>query len=147
MASIIWETGTATLVMASVLNSLTIESNAITYDIDNSVDKFLFDNVELYVTTSSGYTSFAEGDQFNLYIIREQLDGTGFEDGDASIDPPAANLVGVFVLGGYGDAQRHILRHISIPPCKFKYLLINYAQDLEPSGNTLRRLPYGYQTV
>jgi len=132
--------------MTTELNSLAVDANAISIEIDNSTDLYLFDDVELAI--SEGYGSdFASGGHLDLYLVREQLDGVGYEDGDNSIDPPAANLVGVFALGPTLTSQVHILRQISIPPSAYKYVLINQADTLNTSGNTLKRRPYAYQTV
>ena len=145
MASVIWEPGSVSTVMTTELDSLALDANAISTEIDNSTDLYLFDDVELTIAEGYGST-FAVGGHLDLYIVREQLDGTGYEDGDDSIDPPAANLVGVFVLDNL-STQVHILRQIPIPPSAYKYVLINNADDLDTAGNTLKRRPYAYQTV
>lgn len=145
MASIQWERGTDANVLTTELNSLADDANKISGEIDNSTDLYLFDDVEWSMATP-GYTPTA-GAVVELYIIQIQLDGTGYEDGSDSIDPPATNLVGVFNIRAANAAQIHILRQIPIPPDKFKYLVINKTGGtLASSGNTLRRQPYRYQS-
>lgn len=145
MASVKWEVGTISTVMTTGLDSLADEANAISSEIDNTSNLHLFDDVE-WVHAALGYTP-AAGSVIELYIV-EALDGTNYEDGDASIDPPATNLVGVFNIRSTTSAQRHVIRQIPIPPFKFKYVIINKTGGtLASSGNTLKRLPYRYQTV
>jgi len=145
MASIQWEVGSDANVMTTELNSLADDANALSSEIDNSTNLYLFDDVEWH-NASLGYTPTA-GAVIELYIIQIQLDGTGYEDGDGTIDPPASNLVGVFNIRASTAAQTHILRQIPIPPDKFKYLVINKTGGTLPSsGNTLRRQPYRYQS-
>lgn len=146
MSSVKWEVGPVSTVMTTELDSLAVDTNVISTEIDNSADLYIFDDVELAITEGYG-SDFISGHHLDLYLVREQLDGTGYEDGNASIDPPAVNLIGVFVLGPTLTSQVHILRQIPIPPSAYKYVLINQADDLNTSGNTLKRRPYTYQTV
>lgn len=146
MASIQWERGAEANVMTTELNSLANDANKLSPEIDNSTVLYLFDDVEFHNATL-GYTPSA-GAVFELYIIQIELDGTGYEDGSDSIDPPATNLVGVFNIRASTAAQTHILRQIPIPPDKFKYLVINKTGgSLPASGNTLKRQPYRYQST
>ena len=145
MASIQWERGTESTVLSTALNSLADDANKLSGELDNSTDLYLFDDVEWHNATL-GYTPSA-GAVIELYIIQIELDGTGYEDGSDSIDPPATNLVGVFNIRASTAAQTHILRQIPIPPDKFKYLVINKTGGALPSsGNTLKRQPYRYQS-
>lgn len=146
MASIKWEIGTDVNAMTTELNSLADDANAVSTEQDNSTDLYLFDDVE-WKNASLGYTPTA-GAVFELYCVSIELDGAGYEDGeDGAIDPPASNLVGVFNIRASTAAQVHILRQIPIPPAKFKYVIINKTGGTLPSsGNTLRRVPYRYQS-
>lgn len=146
MASVKWEAGSYANVMTTELNSLADNARAISGEIDNSSVLYLFDDVEWY-NAALGYTP-STGAVVELYLIRVDLDGTDYEDGDASIVPPASNLVGVFNIRANSAAQKHILRQIPIPPSKFKYLVVNLTGGALPSsGNTVRRQPYRYQTA
>lgn len=147
MASIKWEAGSDSSVITTGLNSLANDANAVSSEIDNTTDLYLFDDVE-WNNATLGYTPSA-GAVVELYIAQIQLDGTGYEDGDdGTIDPPASNLVGVFNIRESTAAQTHILRQIPIPPDKFKYVVINKTGGTLPSsGNTVRRRPYRYQSA
>lgn len=146
MASVKWEAGTDSTVMTTGLNSLADEANAITSAINNTTDLYLFDDVE-WNHAALGYSP-AAGSVIELYIVSEKLAGGAYEDGDATIDPPASNLVGVFNIRSATAAQSHILRQIPIPPDNFKYVVINKTGGtLASTGNTLRRRPYRYQTT
>lgn len=146
MASVKWETGTDTTVMSTELNSLADQAQAIASSAyDNSSGLYLFADVE-WNHAVVGYTPSA-GAVIELYLIRQKLAGSGFEDGDASIAPPAANLVGVFNIRSSTAAQCHILRQIPIPPDQYKWLVINKTGGtLASSSNTLRQKPLRYQT-
>jgi hypothetical protein len=114
-------------------------------EIDNLTGLYLFDDVEWY-HAATGFTP-AVGAVIELYLIRVDLDDSGYEDGDASIEPPASNLVGVFNIRASTAAQKHIIRQIPLPPANYKYLVVNLTNGtLAASGNTLRRQPYRYQT-
>lgn len=146
MASIKWELGTVENTLTTELNSLADDSNIISGEISNDSSGYLFDDVE-WSHAALGYTPSA-GAVVELYIVQRQLGGSGYEDGSTSIDPPAANLVGVFNIRASTAAQVHILRQIPIPPDRFKYLVINKTGGtLASSGNTLKRKPYRYQTA
>lgn len=145
MASVKYEPGSTSTIMTTALDALATDENAIGSEIDNSTERYLFDDVELRIV--EGYPgNFADGSGWDLYLVRNELDGTGYEDGDDTIDPPAVNLVGVFENNG--DAtQVHILRQIPISPCKYKYVFINRSGTMASSGNTLKIRPFRYQTA
>lgn len=146
MASVKWEIGSSATVLTTELNSMANNAKVISSGLDNTSGLYLFDDVE-WAHASTGFTPTA-GAVIELYIIRGYVDGTSnYEDGDASTDPPASNLVGVFNIRATTSAQRHILRQIPIPPSLFKYLVINKTGGTLPSSsNTLKRVPYRYQT-
>ena len=125
------------------------EGNAVSSEIDNTgaSDLWLFDDCEWH-NASLGYTP-AAGSTMELYIVEQDLDGTGWEDGeDGTIDPPSTNLAGVFQMRSSTAAQTHIIRDVRIPPAKFKYVVINKSGGTLPSsGNTVRRTPHRDQTL
>jgi len=144
MASVSYEYGSDASVLTTELNTLANDANAISSAIDNSAG-YLFDDLEFHNATL-GYTPSA-GARIEVYMISQELDGTGYEDGNASIDPPANNLVGVINVRVSTAAQTHIIRGIPLAE-NFKYLVINKTGGALPaSGNTLRRKPYRYQTA
>lgn len=146
MASIKWEVGSVGSAITTGLNSLANDANQISGEIDNSTNLYLFDDVE-WAHAALGYTPTA-GAVIELYLVQQILAGGGtYENGDASIDPPASNLVGVFNIRASTAAQVHILRQIPIPPDKYKYVVINKTGGaLASSGNTLKYKPYRYQS-
>lgn len=147
MASVKWEVGTVSTQLSTELNSLADAAQAVaTSAYDNSTNLYLFADVE-WKHAALGYTPTA-GAVIELYLIRQELGGgSNFEDGNASIAPPAANLVGVFNIRASTAAQTHILRHIPIPPAQYKWLVINRTGGTLPSsGNTLKQTPMRYQT-
>lgn len=146
MTSVKWEPGSYATVMTTELNNLADSGQAISSEIDNSSTLYLFDDVEWY-NAALGYTPVT-GAVVELYLIRIDLDGAGYEDGDASIEVPATNLVGVFNIRANTAAQKHVIRQIPIPPSKYKYVIHNLTGGTLPaSGNTLRVQPYRYQTA
>jgi|688.fasta_scaffold75129_6 hypothetical protein len=145
MAVIKWEASAVNTILTTGMNSLADEGNAISSEINNTANLYLFDDVELY-TNTLGYTP-AAGSVVELYQV-VALDGTNYEDGDATIDPPASNLVGVFNMRATTVAQRHTIRMIPAPPLKYKYVVINKTGGaLNASGNTLKNVQYRYQTA
>jgi hypothetical protein len=145
MASIKLATTSASTVITTGLNSLADDANAISSELNNATNLYLFDDVELY-TAALGYSPSA-GAAIELYLV-EALDGTNYEDGDASIDPPSTNLVGVFLLRSTTSAQRHVIRQISLPPTKYKYVIINKSGGaLAASSNTLKVKSFYYESA
>lgn len=145
MASIKWEVASASTIMTTELNSLANNATAISSEVNNTSNLYLFDDVELY-TNTFGSTPTA-GSVIELYQV-VALDGTNYEDGNASIDPPASNLVGVFNIRASTSAQRHVLRMIPAAPLKYKYVVKNKTGvALNASSNTVKVVQYRYQTV
>lgn len=143
MASVTWQPGSSSSIITTGMNSLANEGNAVSSEINNSTSSYLFNDAELYLAAPGSAPS--SGAVVELYII-QALDGTNYEDGDASTDPPATNLVGVFQITASATAQRRTIRNITIPPTKFKYVLINKTGvTLAASGNILKIAPYSYQ--
>jgi hypothetical protein len=143
MASVTWQPGSSSSIITTGMNSLANEGNAVSSEINNATNSSLFHDAELYLAAPGSAPS--AGAVVELYII-QALDGTNYEDGDASTDPPAVNLVGVFQISASATAQRRTIRGITIPPTKFKYVLINKTGvTLAASGNILKIAPYSYQ--
>lgn len=149
MASVKWEAGSDSTVASTSLNSLANDAKDVSAEIDNggASDLFLFDDIEWH-NAAMGYAPAADS-VMELYCVSQELDGTGWEDGeDGTIDPPLVNLVGVFNMRSETVAQTHILRQIPLSPGKYKYVIINKTgQTLASSGNTLKVTPYRYKTT
>lgn len=71
-----------------------------------------------------GASSFTAGGYVELYIV-PALDGTNYADGDDSTTPQACMLVGVFPVRAVNTQQVITITGVSVPPCKFKPLIIN----------------------
>lgn len=115
-------------------------------DTNNNIDNYLF--ADLWFEGWSGTsTDFSSGGAVDVYMICELLeqDGTSFEDGDETTDPPRSNYVGSFVFSTDVDHQSHIMRQVPIPPCMFKFLLINKADNMDAVKMQLK--PYRYKVV
>jgi hypothetical protein len=148
MSSIKWEAGSDSTILTTELDSFAPDQDAITADIDNSTNLYIYDDVELYINAFD--TTPGIGSTVQLYIIRGQLDGSGFEDGGSGTIPSSNNLVGVFNIRTSDiNPQLHILRQIPIPPGHFKYVIVSKVTGayFDTGSNTLRRKPYRYQVV
>ena len=148
MGSVKYEVGEVSQVIA--FSTLADDANEVSSAIDNSEGTWLFNDVEMHWGTTTYPT--VTGGRVDLYIVRTELedpDGTDVEDGwDGGIDPPPANLVGVFELRESTDERIMQLRQIPISPCKYYYVLINNSgQAAGSSGCFLYIRPYTYQTV
>lgn len=144
MASVTWQPGLSSTIITTAMNSLANEGNAISSEINNTtINAYFFHNAELYLAAPLSAPS--TGAVVELFIV-QALDGSNYEDGDASTDPPATNLVGVFQISASATAQRRTIKNIAVPPAKFKYVIVNKTGvSLASSGNTLKIVPYGYQ--
>lgn len=129
--------------MSGDLNGLENESNKLSDVIDNTVNLYLFEDLELYLT-DNGTHSPISGGVVDIYLLAS-VDGTNFPDGDDAIDPGANAYVGSFVTRPVSTNQRMVVRRIPLPPLKYKYLLINKTgMDFNSTGNTLTGIAYTY---
>lgn len=77
------------------------------------------------------------GQALVLYALRA-MDGTNYEDGDASTTPPATAIVATFPVRASTSAQRIASTRFELPPCPVKFVLYNgTSQALSASGNTV----------
>jgi hypothetical protein len=146
MASITWQRASTTdAFTGSTLNSLANNGRVLGLELDNSGGDYLFDDIEFFANTFGGTPS--AGAVIELYLIPIGLDGTNYTEGTASVDPPSSALVGVYNIRNVATAQRHMARMVTVPPSKFKYLVINKTgQALSASGNTCTHRFFRYQT-
>lgn len=146
MATIKWEPDSIVTHMSTELNGLADDSNKLSNEIDNTTAQRLFEDLELFMSDNST-NSPAAGGVVEVYLLAS-VDGTNYPDGSDSIDPGANTFVGVFNPRVSSTNQRMVLRGISLPPLKYKYLLINKTgMDFNSTGNTLKGVSYGYQSV
>jgi hypothetical protein len=114
-------TGIAGGSSSPTLKNLSSGSRKLGNEIDNTSGKNIFSDWELKITPAS---SPSAGAYVELYFIKA-LDGTNYEYGDDSTDPPNAALVNVFSVRATTTTHRVALSHVVLPACKFKPLIIN----------------------
>jgi hypothetical protein len=145
MASILWDSADASVVMSTEMSSLQPELGCISQEINNSSGLYLFNDVELFLDTNIQTPKY--GSIIELYLL-SAINNTDFEDGNSSINPSPSSLVGVFNIMPSTNPQRQTLKQITIPPCKYKYLIINKTgNNLPLNNNTLKIIPYRYKTL
>lgn len=132
-----------TTLLSTGLNSLTNGSRAVSGADNNDTDLALYGDFEC----NFGSAAFGSGAFVSLYIL-ESVDGTNYEDGDASTTPASSALLCNIMFRNATAAQIHAVRGIPLPPTKFKILLINNTGvTLASSGNTLKMQKYYEQDV
>lgn len=109
----------------------------------DSTDANLYADFELVATWGVAPTVDTE---VLLFLIRS-ADGTNYEDGDASLRPPAGSAVGGFQVRAVTTGQRMIIRDVLLPPGLWKPLIVNTDQAMAASGNTLKMRPHNLQNV
>lgn len=149
MATIKWEAGSAVSLATTELNSLATAQSALGVEYDNATNLYLYGMFELYVTYGTNPTAASTVD---LYLIAAP-DGTNYTQNStgASGAAPFTTFVGSFPLLASTSAQRLQLggngSPIALPPVKFKAWLLNRSgQTMAASGNTLKMVPYRYQS-
>lgn len=146
MATIKWNADTVTTHLTTTLNSLANATNKLGSAIDNTTALRLFEDLE-FNAADPGTTNLDAGAVIEVYLLAS-VDGTNYPDGADATDPGANTFVGVFNFRAVQVAQRHVLRGISLPPLKYKYLVINKTgQALAATGNTLKGVSYGYASA
>lgn len=130
----------AVTVLTTELNALVNATNAVTGAIDNTSNLDLFDDLELYISALGATPTV--GKTVDVYRV-PAVDGSNYEDGDASTLPPAHALVGAFSVRATSNAQRLALEGIRLGPGLFKYVLVNnIGTTMGATNNTLKRRAY-----
>jgi hypothetical protein len=150
MATTKWEAASIASLMTTELNSLANNAAALGAEYDNTSGLYLYGMFELLVTFGTNPTAASTCD---LYIIAAP-DGTNYTQNStgASGAAPFTAYVGSFPLLASTSAQRLQLGGVNspivIPPTKFKAWLLNRSgQTMAASGNTLKMVPYRYQSA
>lgn len=147
MPKLVMRNGDIETVLSTEMNSLGSGSIAVSGEIDNTAGEFTLDDIELYTASKActpGAIKFAE-----LFLI-QSLDGTNYVDiDDGTNEPSVTMLVGRFEFRATASSpNRHIIRGITIPPDKFKYVISNESGcAFASSGNLLRRRPWVFNTA
>ena len=130
--------------MTTELDSIADDANAISGEIDNTSALRLFEDLEFLLKDNGSYSP-SSGGVIEVYLLAS-IDGTNYPDGSTSIDPASTCFVGHFLPRPVSVDQRMMLRDITIPALKYKYLLINKTGMDFVTGNTLKGVSYSYGT-
>lgn len=115
--------------------SITAGANSLGSEIDNSTNKDRYCSFDLAWTCS---TAAAANTVVELYAIYA-IDGTNYEDGDATPTDPKKTRLGVFANRNVTTAQRATLTNIPIAPFKVKFLL---KSELDQNATSVTLLAY-----
>jgi hypothetical protein len=145
MASILWDSADVSTIMSTEMDSLQPELGCVSQEINNSSGLYLFNDIELFLNNNNQI--FKQGSFIELYLL-SAINNVDYEDGGTLINPSPSSLVGVFNVMSSVVSQRQTLKQITIPPCKYKYLIINKTGEVLPSSNnTIKIIPYRYKTI
>ena len=141
MGEVNWTSyGSVTTAISTNLNSLADDGLAISSAIDNSANKDLFIDIEVYLASVD--LSAQTNPAIYVWLIA-RTDGTNFEDGGSSVTPARApdKIVPLREVNG---AQRVFARMGMLTPDQVKILVQNKAgAALADSGNTIKYMVYG----
>lgn len=118
MSSIKWDSAVSRTTGISTA-SINAGANNLGSEISNNTNKDRWATFELQFTCASAPTA---GTVFELYLIYA-IDGTNYEDGDATPTDPIKIRAGVFPARNVTSAQRIVLANIPLSPFKVKCLL------------------------
>ena len=123
-------------VLSSELNALAYTGrSAAGTEVDNGTNKDVYGKLELKVTFG---TAPSANSYVDIYMVTA-TDGSTYEDGSASVDPGAHNIVDRIPVRSVTTAQVLTGRLFHMLPAKTKFLLFNAAGQAFPaSGSTLR---------
>jgi len=141
MGEVTWTSyGTWTTALSSELDSLANDGLAISPAIDNSSDKKLFVDIEVYLASVD--LSSQPNPAIYVWLIA-RTDGTNFEDGGSGVEP-ARMPDAIIPLREVNGAQRVFARMLMATPDQFKILVQNKTgAALASSGNTVKYNLYG----
>lgn len=117
--------------------------------IDNSTNKYMMADLELVL----GSVAFpAAVDNLVSFYLVPSVDGTNYPNwvGNVTTEVQENNIhfIGSVVCSDATEAQRLVLRAVSLPPGLYKYGVRNTAGvSFAASGNTLKWRPWGYSSV
>ena len=128
------------------LNSLANNARAEGVIFDNTVNRYLFADVELAVQFTVAPTS--TGDlAIQLYMV-PSIDGTNYADGGVNTAPGVESFVTNFVLKSSTNAQRIPALRIPLDPFKYKPIIVNLSGQAFPaSGSTIRIVAFNFESV
>ncbi len=103
------------------LKNLAASGRKLGNEIDLTSTRPTLSNWELKCKFGTGPTA---NKPIELYFIKA-IDGTNYEYGDDSNDPPLSALAGVFTVQSTTNSQRISLEGVTLPNCKFKPFIYN----------------------
>jgi hypothetical protein len=129
----------ATIYFSTELNSLADGANKLGAAIDNSTNKYLFHDLEIYLA-SAAFTGIDP--HIKIYVL-PSVDGANYADGSDSVDPVNSNAVYAGEIRATTAAQYIVIRDVALPNENFKYLLMSEANvALASTGNTMKYRPH-----
>lgn len=136
--------------LSTELNSLADNGfSALSTEIDNSTNKYLFADMEVYLASLTAGTTGDEA--VEIYVV-PTVDGTNYPDwttGTADAQENNIHFVGSVPIDQSGPAtKRGVLRAVALPPGKFKLAVRNRCNvAMAASGSTVKYRPYGYSAA
>jgi len=131
-----WTTGASRTTGISTA-SLNAGANLLGSAIDNATNKDRWLTCELTWTCTVASTA---GKAVELYVLYA-VDGTNYEDGDATPTDPAKGMAAAFFDDGGTGAQKQTVVSIPIMPFKFKLLL---KSELDQNATSVTLLAYSH---
>ena len=129
----------ATTYLSTELNSIVDGGNKLGASIDNSTNKYLYHDIEIYLA-SAAFTD-ANG-YINVYLL-PSVDGTNYAEGTDSIDPRSTNRRYRAMVRDATAAQYLVIRDVELVNGNFKYLFENNTGiTIASSGNTFKYRPH-----
>jgi len=129
----------ATTYLSTELNSLADGANKLGAAIDNSSNKYLFHDIEIYLASAA----FTGTDAHIKIYLLPSVDGTYYADGSDSVDPVDTNAVYVGAVRAATSEQYITIRDVALPNGLFKYLFMSEANvTLAATLNTMKYRPH-----
>lgn len=118
--------GAASTVLSTDLNGLTSNNvSALSAEQDNSTNKYLYTDVEVYLDTINVSSTTAE---VRVYLV-PCVDGANYPEFDTGTTSPGAHnnnyYVGTVRIKASNAAHRGVLRQVPLPPGKYKWAVRN----------------------
>ena len=136
--------GAAVTVLSTELNSLTSNNvSALSSEQDNSTNKYLYTDIEVYLDTINISSTTAE---IRIYLV-PTVDGTNYPEFDTGTTSPGAHnnnyYVGSVKAKASNAAHRGVLRQVPLPPGKYKWAIRNVTGvSLAASSSTVKTRDY-----
>ena len=146
MAELNWTArGSEVEYLTSELNALASAGNKLGAAINNSANRDLYMDVEIYIASLD--LSAQVNPAVNIYLL-PSMDDTNYDDGGDALDPTVDHLVAVVATVVADQVHRNTARMIVLPPGYFKLLIENVTGvPLPASGNIVTYRIYSVESV